>query len=72
MRRGIQLRIEDDLGYAAAVPKIDEGQASMVAPGVNPTDKDHWLTDGGGAGFTAVTASLPIPQRIVKNPFARH
>src|SRR5512143_828754 len=72
MRRGIQLRIEHDLGYAASIPKVDESQASMVAPGVHPTDKDYFLTHGSDPRFAAVTAPLPAPQGIVKNPFARH
>jgi hypothetical protein len=45
----IALGVEDDLGYAGAVAKIDKKQVAVVAPAIDPSHEDGFFACVGGA-----------------------
>src|SRR5262249_44101300 len=55
---GTLLGLEDDLGEAVAVAKVDEDQPAVIAAGVHPAVEDDGLPDVGGAPLAASMGPL--------------
>ena len=55
---GVLLRAEDDLGQAFAVAQIDEGDAAVIAPGMDPAGERDLLADVGGAESVAMMGAI--------------
>jgi hypothetical protein len=53
MDRGISIRIDHDLCNAAAIAQIDEEQAAVIAPLVDPTHEHSFLSSVRGAQRSA-------------------
>ena len=56
--------LEDHLGEAASIAKIDEHAAAVVAPGMHPAEEDDALAGVAGAERAAVVGSLQICQEL--------
>src|SRR5512145_559406 len=68
----VHFRVEYHLAEAASVSQVDEYNAAVVAPRVNPAGENHFATHASGARFATVATALPIAQRIAKNPLRHH
>ena len=55
---GIFLRTEDNLGQAFAIAEVDENDATVVAPGMDPAGEFDLLADIGGAESVAVMGAI--------------
>ena len=54
----MEIRIEDDLGEAVAVPQVDENDAPVVAPPMDPAAQSHGLVDMLSSQFVASVGAV--------------
>ena len=55
---GIFLRAKDDLGESFAIAQIDENDAAVIAPGMDPAGEFDLLADVGGAKGVAIVGAI--------------
>src|SRR5919109_4339225 len=72
MRRGIELRVENDLSDAGSVPEIDKNKAAMVPPRPDPPGENQFTSHRFSSGRAAIAAPFPIAQRVAESSFHRH
>src|SRR5271170_7792590 len=65
VRGGIVLGIEDELYDPVAVAKVDEDDAAVVAPRLDPSPERDLAADVGGADCAAVIGARPGRQRRI-------
>ena len=60
MRLSRHVRIEDDLGYPAAVAKVDEDDRTVVAPIGDPSEQHHLSVNVGHAQGATIMGALEL------------
>ena len=69
-----ELRVEDDLGQAKAIPEIDEDETAEVTPPVHPTGQGDLLPGirrpKGTAGHLAEGAGIDVDGRAHAWPYS--
>jgi hypothetical protein len=60
VRLGSRIWLEDDLNESCAIPQVNEDNASVIAPSVDPAAQDDLLTYMLGTQLTALVGAAQI------------